>query len=142
MQFKDGRQMNKFTSNPWSWRLGLALNTLLVFYVHIIVEGGPDSLKGDADWPTILNDIPQAVLIVLVAVLMPYLLLHYKRIAKHASITTSSRVMLATTGVAAVLIFASHTMLTKELTLDISWVILWVTAVYFALIPETHRDQI
>jgi len=132
--------MMNFNRNPWSWRLGLALNTILVFYVHIIVEGGPDSLKGDADWPTIFNEIPQTVLIIVVAVLMPYLLMHYKRTAKHTSIATGSKVMLTTTCLAAVLIFASHTMLTKELTLDISWVILWITALYFVLIPEVQRD--
>lgn len=132
--------MNNGNKNPWSWRLGLALNTILVCYVHIVVEGGPDSLKGDADWPTILNEIPQTVLIVLVAVFMPYFLLHYKRMAKHTAIATGSRVMLITTCLAAVLIFASHSILTKELTLDISWVILWITALYFVLKPEVRRD--
>jgi ABC-type glycerol-3-phosphate transport system permease component len=113
--------MKDIDNNPLSWMLGLALNTLLVFYVHIMVEGGPDSLKGGTDWPTILNDVPQTLLIVLVAVLMPYMMLHYKRKAKRASITVASRVMLATTMCGGVLILVSQTMLTKELTLDIGW---------------------
>lgn len=132
--------MKDIDNNPLSWMLGLALNTLLVFYVHIMVEGGPDSLKGGTDWPTILNDVPQTILIVLVAVLMPYMMLHYKRKAKRASITIASRVMLATTMCGGVLILVSQTMLTKELTLDIGWVFLWVIAIYFVLIPESRRD--
>ncbi len=132
--------MKDIDNNPLSWILGLALNTVLVFYVHIMVEGGPDSLKGGTDWPTILNDVPQTILIVLVAVLMPYMMLHYKRKAKRASITVASRVMMATTMCSGVLILVSKTMLTKELTLDISWVFLWVISVYFVLIPESRRD--
>ena len=126
--------------NPLSWMIGLGLNTVLVFYVNIMVEGGPNSLKGGADWPTILNEVPQSILIVLVAVLMPYLMLHYKRKAKRTSITLASRVMLVTTAAASILIVASSTMLVKELTLDIGWVFLWVIAVYFVLIPENKRD--
>lgn len=132
--------MKDIDNNPLSWIVGLTLNTVLVFYVNIIVEGGPNSLKGGADWPTILNEVPQSVLVVLVAVLMPYLMLHYKRKAKRTSITLASRVMMVSTAVAAVLIFASSTMLVKELTLDIGWVFLWVIAVYFVLIPENMRD--
>ena len=132
--------MKDIDNNPPSWLIGLVLNTVLVFYVNIMVEGGPNSLKGGADWPTILNEVPQSVLIVLVAVLMPYLMLHYKRKAKRTSITLASRVMMATTAAASILIFASSSMLVKELTLDISWVFLWVIAVYFVLIPENIRD--
>lgn len=132
--------MKDIDNNPPSWMLGFALNTVLVFYVNIMVEGGPNSLKGGADWPTILNEVPQSVLIVLVAVLMPYLMLHYKRKAKRTSITLASRVMMVSSVVAAVLIFSSNTMMVKELTLDISWVFLWVIAVYFVLIPENKRD--
>ncbi|MDD4978761.1 MAG: hypothetical protein PHI29_09025 [Gallionella sp.] len=132
--------MKDIDNNPLSWIVGLTLNTVLVFYVNIMVEGGPNSLKGGADWPTILNEVPQSILIVLVAVLLPYLMLHYKRKAKRTSITLASRVMMASTAVAAVLIFASSTMLVKELTLDIGWVFLWVIAVYFVLIPENMRD--
>ncbi|MEQ1915327.1 MAG: hypothetical protein ABL856_01220 [Gallionella sp.] len=67
--------MNDIDNNPLSWIVGLTLNTVLVFYVNIMVEGGPNSLKGRADWPTILNEVPQSILIVLVAVLLPYLML-------------------------------------------------------------------
>lgn len=131
---------NELDNNPLSWMIGLALNAVLVFYVNIMVEGGPNSLKGGADWPTILNEVPQSILIVLVAVLMPYLMLHYKRKAKRTSILSASRVMMASTAIAAVLILFSSSMLVKELTLDIGWVFLWVIAVYFVLIPETRRD--
>lgn len=126
--------------NPVSWLSGLTLNAILVFYVNIWVEGGPSSLKGAADWPTILNEVPQSILIVLVAVLMPYLMLHYKRKAKRSPITSASHLMLATTVAAAVLIFVTGNMMVKELTLDIGWVFLWVIAVYFVLIPEHKGD--
>lgn len=129
--------MKDVESNPLTWSLGLGLNAILVFYVNIMVEGGPNSLKGGADWPTILNEVPQSLLIVLVAVLVPYLMLHFKRKAKRTSIRLGSRVMLVSTVLAAALIFASSSMLVQELTLDIGWVMLWVIAVYFVLIPES-----
>lgn len=133
-------EMKNIDNNPLSWMLGLALNSVLVFYVQIIVKGGPDSLKGGADWPTLLNEVPQTILIILVAVLMPYMMLHFKRKAKLTSIIVASRFMLATTVCASVLIFAAQSMLTKELTLDIGWALLWVSSFYFVLIPESRHD--
>lgn len=33
-------EMKNIDNNPLSWMLGLALNSVLVFYVQIIVKGG------------------------------------------------------------------------------------------------------
>ena len=131
--------MSQINRYPVSWLAGLIFNVALVFYVYLVVEGGPDSVRHGADWPTILNEIPQMILIVLVAVFLPYLMLWFKCKEKGSTISPPGRLMLVTTVCSALVIISAQATLTMELALDIGWVFLWVIAVYFILIPETRQ---
>lgn len=126
---------------PVSLLSGLILNIGLVAYVYFVVEGGPVALKQGGDWPAILNEIPQTVLIFSLAILLPYWMVWSRRMADFAWLSRVGRAMLAETLVCAALVASFHEALYKELTMDIGWVMLWGVASYFVLIAKPSSRQ-
>ncbi len=115
---------------------GFILNIALVIYVYFAVEGGSPAINQGADWPTILNEIPQTLLIIAIAIFMPYIMVWSRRSKNNATTSQAEKIMLATTSLCAVLLFSVQETLSKELVLDMSWVVLWSVAVYFVLMPQ------
>ena len=120
---------------------GFALNMVLLSYVYFGVEGGPVSIQQGGGWEAILNELPQTILIFMVAVLMPYIMVWSRCKKNTAVISLASTVMLASTVISCVLIVLAHKPVIKELTLDLSWVILWGTSVYFVLMPQRFSQE-
>lgn len=114
---------------------GLLINILLVFYVYFFVEGGPIALQQGGDWVAVMNEVPQTVLIIIAGILLPYYMVWNKRKSSPAIIATAGYVMLGVTLCSALVIVLASAAMIKEVTMDISWVILWFTAVYFMMAP-------
>jgi hypothetical protein len=128
--------MARITGNTAILLAGFILNIILVIYAYFIVEGGSAAINQGADWPTILNEIPQTLMIIGIAIFMPYIMV-WSRCRKNISIAAlAGKIMLATTLLSAVLLFIVQQALSKELILDMSWVVLWSIAVYFILMPQ------
>lgn len=128
--------MRKISNHAASLLAGFILNITLLIYVYFMVEGGPVSIQQGGDWIAILNEVPQTILVFLVAVFMPYLMAWSRCKENVDLIFMASTIMLATTVISCVVIITAQHALTKELTLDIGWLTLWGTAFYFALIPQ------
>lgn len=128
--------MRNIFSRAISLLAGFILNIALLIYVYFLVGGGPVSIQQGGDWIAILNEVPQIILIFMVAVFMPYLMVWSRCKENSDLISLAGKVMLATTLISCAVIITAQHALTQELALDISWLILWSTAFYFALIPQ------
>lgn len=115
---------------------GLIINVALVCYVYFFVEGGPVALQQGGDWMAVLNEVPQTVLITIAGILLPYYMVWNKLRRNPSRLKTASQVMLAVTISAAAVIVFAHAAMIREVAMDISWVILWFTAVYFMMAPD------
>jgi hypothetical protein len=119
---------------------GLLINIALVFYVYFFVEGGSTAIRQGGGWVAILNEIPQTLVTIAVAVILPYFMIWNKFKHKINVLLSAGSVMLATTLISGLVIVFSHLALTKELSIDIGWVILWFSAFYFYMLPS-HTDR-
>ncbi len=128
--------MSKIFNHAVQLLAGFMLNVALLIYVYFVVEGGPVAIQQGGDWVAILNEVPQTIVIFIVAVFMPYIMVWSRCKENSAAISLAGTVMLTPTVIACVVIVSAQQALTKELTLDISWLILWGIAVYFVLIPQ------
>ena len=115
---------------------GLVLNIALMIYVYFVVDGGPVSIRQDAGWVAILNEVPIVVLFYLAGILKPYLMLWSKSRKDLEGISLAGAVMLTTTAIACLIIILAGKPLMKDLTLYINWALLWGTSAYFVLIPK------
>jgi hypothetical protein len=132
--------MKKITSATTMLLAGFILNIALVIYVYFVVEGGSPAINQGADWPTILNEIPQTLLIIAIAIFMPYLMVWSRNKRNAAIAAQAGKIMLATTSLCAALLFSAHETLSKELVLDMSWVLLWSVSIYFVLMPHASDE--
>jgi hypothetical protein len=172
--------MNRSIFRNASLLIGFIVNIALVIYVYFVVESGSATLKPDLNWLTILNELPQTVVTIIVAVLLPYIMIWVKVYRRDASVdyeteharlpysnlpskvegdneslrefyvknkdnrdkvASAGNVMLATTLISGAAIVFSRTLLAKELSMDIGWVILWFTAFYFFMVPDFDRAE-
>lgn len=134
--------MNRTLSGNIAFFSGFMINIALLLYVYFAVEGGSAALKQGGDWVAILNEIPETVVTIIVAVVLPYLMIWTKFKDHRNKLSSASKTMLTTTLISGTVILFSHQTLTKELSIDIGWVILWFTAFYFLMVPNIeHSDQ-
>ena len=133
--------MSQISNHAVRLLAGFMLNIALLIYVYFVVEGGPVAIHQGGDWMAILNEVPQTIVIFMVAVFMPYIMVWSRCKENSAVISLAGTVMLAPTVIACVVIASAQQALTKELTLDISWLILWGIAVYFVLIPQKSSSS-
>jgi hypothetical protein len=132
--------MKKITGGTTILPAGFILNIALVIYVYFVVEGGSPAINQGADWPTILNEIPQTLLIIAIAIFVPYIMVWSRNKRNAAIASLAGKIMLATTSLCAVLLFSVHETLSKELVLDMSWVLLWSASIYFTLRPRASDE--
>ena len=114
---------------------GLLLNIALALYV----KGGSIALQLNGDWLQLLNELPETVATLIVAVILPYVMV---RARSRNKLLSAGNTMLFTTLISAAIILFAHTGLTRILSLYIGWVILWFTAFYFMMLANIkHPDQ-
>lgn len=133
--------MNKTSVPNAPFFIGFIVNIVLVLYVYFAVEGGPASMRQGGDWVAILNEIPETLVTIIVAIALPYLMI-WTRSKNERDITASAgKAMLATTLISAAAIILSRNSMAKELSMDIGWVILWFTAFYFLMVQNITRRR-
>jgi hypothetical protein len=93
------------------------------------------------DWLGILNEVPQTIVMILVGILMPYVMVWSKCRAHVARLMLACRAMLVTSVLNCALIMMLQAAVSKEIALDIGWVILWGIAMYFVLIPPRSFED-
>lgn len=134
--------MRKIPNHAMRLLAGFVLNITLLIYVYFVVEGGPVAIQQGGELLAILNELPQTILIFLLAVFMPYFMVWSKCKEASVEISQASAVMLATTVISCVVVASAKQALTKELALDIGWMFLFGTAVYFVLVsPRTFSGE-
>jgi hypothetical protein len=116
---------------------GFILNIGLVIYVYLLVEGGPVA----GNWLEILNEVPQTILIFIVAIFLPYFMLWSRRKKISSTLFLAGCLMLTTTAASCLVIASANEALTKEMTMDIGWLALWGIAVYFVIIPPPTSSR-
>ncbi len=119
---------------PLSFIVGFAANVAMVFYVYLVEEGGPISIQQGGNWLEMLNEVPQTILIYIVAVFMPYFMI-WSKCRESAKYRLASNLMLVTTSICCLLLIIVEATLSKELVVDIGWVLLWAIALFFLLVP-------
>lgn len=132
--------MNKTLLRNAPFFIGFMINVMLSLYVYFDVEGGPASIK-QGDWVAMLNEIPQTLVTIIVAIVLPYLMLWAKHKDDTGKVSSAGKVMLVTTLISAAIILLSHNPLAKELSMDIGRVILWFTAFYFMMVQNSSRRR-
>jgi len=110
------------------------INLALLSYVYFAVEGGPAALRSGGSWEAVLNEVPQTVLIAVFSIFLPYFMVWSKCKRQASCLKTAADMMLVTTMLFGIAIMLASTPLAKELLLDISWVVLWFTGLYFVLL--------
>lgn len=128
--------MSKIFNHAVQLLAGFMLNVALLIHVYFVVGGGPVAIQQGADWVAILNEVSQTIVIFIVAVFMPYIMVWSRYKENPTATSLAGTAMLTPTVVACVVVVSAQQALTKELALDISWLILWGIAVYFVLIHQ------
>ncbi len=112
---------------------GFLLNIALTLYV----KGGSVVMQFNSDWLHLLNELPETVATLTVAVLLPYVMI---RSQNRNKLISAGSTMLCTTVISGTIILFTHTELAHILSLYIGWVILWFTAFYFSMLANIDRQ--
>lgn len=113
---------------------GFIFNIALTLYV----KGGSIALQLNGDWLHLLNELPETLATLIVAVILPYVMV---RSRSRNKLISAGNTMLFTTLISGTVILFAHTALAHILSLYIGWVILWFTAFYFMMVANSEHSE-